>query len=335
MKQLQADIKNKNFKNIYVLYGPQSYNRKRYVKALIDLFLPENDEINLTSFYGKKIDIREVHELSQTMPFLAEKRVIVLENTELFTKADEELVDLLETIPNSCCIIFSEEKIDSRLKQTKTAKSKGCVAEFGDPTEAELRDWVLKKLAREHRQITEKALDLFLERCGDDMWQVSNELEKVISYTFGKDGIRPADVEAVMPPLPEDKIFGMIDSMISGNREEMLKYYSDLLLLRSDPFGILALIQQQFRLMLHAKEMDEEGVNIKDIATALKMRDTRVKMALKAAKKSSKINLERALLMCADTEERIKSGQIAAQSAQLAAQIGLETLLTKLCDIRL
>lgn len=73
MKQLQADIKNKNYKNIYVLYGPQSYNRKRYVKALVDLLLPENDEINLTSFYGKKIDIKEVYEISQTMPFLAEK----------------------------------------------------------------------------------------------------------------------------------------------------------------------------------------------------------------------------------------------------------------------
>ena len=326
MKQLQADIKNKNYKNIYVLYGPQSYNRNRYVKALVDLLLPENDEINLTSFYGKKIDIKEVYEISQTMPFLAEKRVIVLENTELFTKADEELVDLLENVPDSCCIIFSEEKIDSRLKQTKTAKSKGCVAEFGNPTEADLSDWVQKRLAKEHRQITRNALDLFLTRCGDDMWQVSNELEKVISYTFGKDGIRPEDVDAVMPPLPEDKIFGMIDSMIAGNREDMQRYYSDLLLLRSDPYGILALIEQQFRLMLHVREMDKEGISIKDMATALKMRDTRVKMALPAARKSSKINLERALLMCADTEERIKSGQI-------AQQVGLETLLVKLSDI--
>lgn len=327
MKQLEADIKNKNYKNIYVLFGPQSYNRKRYVKALVSLFLPENDEINLTSFYGNKIDIREVYELSQTMPFLAEKRVIVLENTELFTKANEELADLLESVPDSCCIIFSEEKIDSRLKQTKTAKSKGCVAEFGNLTEADLCDWVQKRLAREHRQITKNALDLFLARCGDDMWQVSNELEKVISYTFGKDGIRPSDVEAVMLPLPEDKIFGMIDSMIAGNREDMQRYYSDLLLLRSDPYGILALIEQQFRLMLHAKEMNEEGLNIKDMASALKMRDTRVKMALQAAKKSSTINLKRALEMCADTEERIKIGQI-------TQQIGLETLLTDLCDIR-
>lgn len=327
MKQLQADIKNRNYKNIYVLYGPQSYNRKRYVKALVDLFLPENDEINLTSFYGKKVDLKEVYELAQTMPFLSEKRVIVLENTELFTKASEELVDLIENVPESCCIIFSEEKTDSRLKQTKTAKSKGCVAEFGNLSEAELRDWVLKKLSREHRQITENALDMFLTRCGDDMWQVSNELEKVISYTFGRDGIRPADVDAVIPPLPEDKIFRMIDAMIAGNRGEMLQYYSDLLLLRSDPAGILALIREQFRLMLHVKSMDDDGISIRDMAATLKMRDTRVKMALPAARKSSKIGLERAIGMCADTDERIRSGQI-------AEQIGLETLINELCDIR-
>ncbi|MBO4903594.1 MAG: DNA polymerase III subunit delta [Lachnospiraceae bacterium] len=328
MKQLEADIKNKIYKKLYVLFGPQSYNRKRYVKALTDLFLPQNDEINLTSFYGKKVDLKEVYELAQTMPFLAERRVIVLENTELFTKTSEELAELLESIPDSCCIIFSEEKIDARLKQTKTAKSVGCVAEFGDLSEADMRNWILNRLSKEHRQITQNALELFLTRCGDDMWQVSNELEKVISYTFNKDGIRPEDIEAVIPPLPEDKIFKMIDAMIAGNTKEMFRYYSDLLLLRSNLRGILALITEQFRLMLHVKEMSEDNVSIKDMATALKMRDTRVKMALPVARKSSKINLVRAIDMCAQTDERIKNGQT-------NEQIGLETLLNELCHIDL
>ena len=58
MKQLEADIKNKIYKNIYVLYGPQSYNRKRYEKALVSLFVVKGDTMNLTYYYGKKIDSR-------------------------------------------------------------------------------------------------------------------------------------------------------------------------------------------------------------------------------------------------------------------------------------
>ena len=324
MKSLESDIKNKIYKNLYVLYGPQSYNRKRYVKALVDLFAPGADSMNLTYYYGPKIDIREVIDLAETMPFMSDKRVIVLEDTGLFTVSCDELADYIPDICETCCMIFSEDKIDMRLKQTKAAKAKGTVAEFADLSEAQLRDHIMKRLGREHRPITANALELFMQRCGDDLWQVSNELEKVISYTFKKDGIRPEDVEAVMPPLPEDKIFVMIDAILAHDTHKAVRLYADLLSLRNEPVAMLSLLREQLRLTLHAKELADEGVSAKDAAQLLGMRETRVKMALPAARKSSKIDLENRIRMCADTDERIKSGLI-------DAKIGVETLIVELC----
>ncbi len=325
MKQLETDIKNKVFKNLYVLYGPQSYNRKRYLDALVGIFLPQGDTMNITRFSGKKIDMNEVSETVSTMPFLAEKRVVVLEDTGLFTKACEELSDLLANIPETCVVIFSEEKIDSRLKQTKTAKTAGTVAEFANLSEEELRKWIMGKLSKEHRPITRDALDLFMERCGDDMWQISNELEKVISYTFGKDGIRAGDIEAVCPPLAEDKIFAMIDAILDHDTSRALTYYKDLLLLRSEPLRILSLVRDQLRLMLHVLQMNEEHLNTKQMSEALgNMKETRVKLALSAARKSSKSSLTGKINMCALADEKLKSGL-------MDPQIAIETLLVSLC----
>lgn len=326
MKQLEADIKNGRYRNLYVLYGPQSYNRKRYKDALIGVFLPQGDTMNLTCFYGKKTDLNEVADTINTMPFLSDKRVVVLEDTDLFTRANDELAQLLANIPETCVVIFSEEKADARLKQTKTAKEMGCVAQFGNLTEAELSDWIFKKLSREHRPITKDALDMFVARCGDDMWQISNELEKVISYTFGKDGIRCEDVDAVIPAPAEDKIFAMIDSILGGNKKAALSYYKDLLILRSEPRRVLSLLRDQLRLMLHAKELGDEHMTPKMIAEALgNMKESRVKLALSASRKSSKISLTEKIVKCTDTDERIKSGLI-------DEQIGVEVLITELCQ---
>ena len=324
MKQLEADIRNKNYKNIYVLYGPQSYNRKRYEKALTDLFVSDGDTMNLTYYYGKKIDIKEVIDLAETMPFMAKKRVIVLENTGLFSCSCEELADYIPNIPETTCIIFSEDKIDLRLKQTKAAKSKGTAAEFANLSDADLRDFILKRLAREHRPITANALELFMQRCGDDLWQVSAELEKIISYTFKKDGIRPDDVGAVMPPLAEDRIFAMIDAILEHNTQKAVRLYADLITLRSEPVSILSLIREQMRLILHAMQMNEEHVSLKDMAQTLGMRETRVKMALPAARKSSKIDIRHKIEMCAETDKNIKSGL-------LDPRVGVETLIVEMC----
>ncbi len=327
MKQLDADIKSKNFKKIYVFYGDQDYLKSRYKDILVRQFIPDGDTMNLTSFYGKNTDIKEVLEIAGTMPFFAERRVVVLEKSGLFTSACEELAEYIPDIPDTCVMIFCEDKIDSRLKQTKAAKTAGSVVEFTDLGEADLRKWVLQRISKEHRQITSNALDLFIERCGSDLWQVSNELEKVISYTFDKDGIRKEDVDAVCPPPAEDKIFVMINAILDNDAQTALVCYRDLLALRSEPLNILGLIREQYRLMLHAKEMSEENVPLKDMAAVMKLRDTRVRMALPVAGKSSKIRLIEGIKACAECDEKIKTGL-------LNAHIGVESLIVSLIQRR-
>ncbi|MCR5301986.1 MAG: DNA polymerase III subunit delta [Lachnospiraceae bacterium] len=323
MKQLEADIKNGIYKRIYLLHGPQSYLRTSYVKALTARFLDEGDSMNLTKYYGAKVDIKEVTDTALTMPFFAPRRVIVCENTGLFTRACEELADFIPDIPETSVMIFSEEKIDKRLRQTKAAASTGCIAQFSDLSDAELSDRIVRRLAKEHRPITRSALDLFMARCGDDMWQISNELEKVISYTFKKDGIRDADVDAVCPSPPQDRVFNMIDAILAGDAKKAVAFYMDLILLQSDPAGIISLIRDQYRLMLHIKQMSEENLGIGRMAEVLKVREVRVKMALPVSKKSSKIRLAKGIKLCADTEQRIKTGDV-------DKKIAAETLIIEL-----
>ena len=325
MKQLQVDMKKGIYRKIYLFTGSQDYMKKRAIRALSGVFVSSDDTMNLTYFSGKKVDIKEVIALADTMPFMAEKRVIVLEDTDFFSHSCEELAEYIPVMPDSCMMIFSEEKADMRLKHTKAVSREGGIADFSDLSERELRDWVSARLSKEHRPITEKALDLFLMRCSNDMWSVSNELEKLISYTFRKEGVRIEDVEALFPATAQDRIFDMIGAILEGRADTALRFYTDLCALRSDPMGILALLREQLRLYLHVKELDRDRMSAGEIAKLLGMREGRVKMALPVSRKSSTISLSEKIGMCADTESRIKSGLI-------DQKVGVETLIVEMAN---
>ena len=91
MKSLQEDIKNQNFKKVYLLCGEEDYLKKQYKEKLKAALVPEGDTMNFSVFEGKKTEPRAVIELGETMPFFADRRVIFLEDTGFFKGQCQEL----------------------------------------------------------------------------------------------------------------------------------------------------------------------------------------------------------------------------------------------------
>lgn len=55
--------------------------------------------MNFTRYEGKGIDVRELLSLCDTMPFFAERRVVLLEDTGFFKNKCEELADYMKALP--------------------------------------------------------------------------------------------------------------------------------------------------------------------------------------------------------------------------------------------
>ena len=81
MKMLVEDIKNHQFKRVYLLTGEETYLRNQYKKKLRNALLPPEDTMNAASFEGKGIHPREIIDMAETMPFFADRRVILIENS--------------------------------------------------------------------------------------------------------------------------------------------------------------------------------------------------------------------------------------------------------------
>ena len=94
MKSVLEDIKNQEYKQAYLFFGEEGYLKKQYRNKLLQAWNPDGDTMNESRFEGKGIDVKEVISLGETMPFFSDRRIILLENTGFFKKANHGLTPL-------------------------------------------------------------------------------------------------------------------------------------------------------------------------------------------------------------------------------------------------
>ena len=84
MKQLNEDLKTGKLKNVYLLCGEEAYLKRQYRNRIRRAVIPEGDTMNYAYYEGKNIPVPEIIDLAETMPFFAERRLIVIENSGFF-----------------------------------------------------------------------------------------------------------------------------------------------------------------------------------------------------------------------------------------------------------
>ena len=266
MKQIDQAIKDNQFAKVYLLYGDENYLKNRYRQRLVRALISPDDTMNLTRFLEKDATEDAIITQGETMPFFAPRRVIVAENTGLFKRSADALADYLAGIPDYLVLIFQEDEIDMRGRLYKAVKKYGHTAEFPVQKEEILMRWVLGELKREQKKITRPDMEYFLSMTGTDMGNISQELEKLFSYTLGRDIIAREDIDAVCTRQVTNRIFEMVRAVGAHDQRKALELYEDLLSLKEPPMRILYLLAREFNLIYQVKCLYEAGQNQKAIA---------------------------------------------------------------------
>lgn len=327
MEQLLQDLKQENFKNVYLLCGEEAYLRNQYKKKLRDALVEEGDTMNYSYYEGKDINPRAVIDMAETLPFFADRRVLMIENSGFFKNKCDELADYMAVIPESTNFIFVETEIDKRSRFYKEVKKLGRVVEFGTQKEDTLVKWILGMLKKEGRNITRDTLQTFLSKTGSDMQMIKNELDKLVAYTEGRDVIRLEDVEQVCITQTTNRIFDMVNAIAEGNQKKALELYEDLLSLKEPPMRILFLIARQFNQLYQVKLLAKEGMPSSEIAKQAGIVPFAVKKYQAQARNFSTEELRAAVEECVAGEEAVKTGK-------MNDRLSVELLIMKYSDRR-
>lgn len=309
MQTINEDIKSGQYKKVYLLYGEESFLKQSYKKKLKEA-VAGDDTMNYNYFEGKGLDVNELISLSDTMPFFSDKRLIIIEDSGFFKTSSEALADYLPMIPDTTCIVFVEDAVDKRNRLFKKVKELGHAAEMKRQDSAQLARWAGTILAQNGRKITGSTMNLFLERTGDDMENIRMELEKLISYTMGSDVVTTEDMEAVTTVQVTNKIFDMVNAIVTRKTRLAMDLYEDLLTLKEPPMRILFLIARQFNQLLLVKEMTAKGTDRGTIASKLKIPPF---VAGKVSAQAGAFTREQILSYvkgCVEAEEAVKTGKM-------------------------
>lgn len=314
MKTIKEDIKNREFKRVYLLYGSEEYLKKLYKNKLKEAVLADSDAMNLAEYTGKGIDEREVQEFADTMPFFADYHLLLLENTGWFKNATD-FAEYVPQIPDTAVLIFVEHEVDKRGRMFKAVKEHGYVCEMNEMTEQELKLWIASLLKKEERKVTEATVMFLLEQVGTDMLRLQNELEKLICYTMGRDTITVDDIRMVCAEQLNTKVFAMTEAMAQKRKQLALELYYDLLAQQEKPLGILFMIQRQFHHLLLVKDMKKNGADKNSIASAIGVPPFAVQKYMAQAERFQSEELKKLLEYSLTLEEDVKTGRLKEQLA--------------------
>lgn len=310
MKRILEDIRRGVFQKVYVLYGQEAYLQKQYKDKLVEALLGDGDTMNLCQVQGKEYSIPQLIDFAETMPFLAERRVIVLESTGLLKSGGEELANYLKQPCETTVWILAESECDKRSKLFKAADKAGRCVEFTVQDEATLKKWILGILKKEGRQIKEETLAFFLEKTGTDMNVIRLELEKLLCYTMDQTVIERADVEAVCITRITSHIFDMVDAIGTKNRQKALELYQELQALREPSVRILFLIGRHMNILLQIKDLKQRGYDNKVMASKIGIPPFTVSKYIRQAGLYKTEQLKKALEKCIQADEAVKTGAL-------------------------
>lgn len=314
MKFLNDHIKRNEFKQVYLLCGEEEYLKKQYRDKLREAMVGD-DTMNYAYYEGKKLDTKEIVNTADTLPFFADRRLLIIENSGFFKSTSEDVVNLVKNMPEYLHIIFVDGEIDKRNKLYKAVKDKGYISEMKFQDVGILSRWVNGLLKAENKFMDRRVMELFLTKTGVQMDNIKAELEKVICYTMGKEEITEEDIEKICTTQTTNKIFDMITAIATRQQKKALDLYYDLLLLKEPPMRIMYLITRQFNMMLQVKEMVNERHDNATISKTLGIAPFLVGKYIAQAKGFTYQAIRNALLDFAETEEAVKTGRLDDKTA--------------------
>ena len=326
---LNREIREGTFRRVYLLCGDQAYLRLQNRDRLRAALLGDGDEMNVSSYAGMDVTAREVIDQARTLPFFADRRVILLENTVFFSrKASAEsdaLAALLPEIPESASLVFVEESPDKRKKLYKAIKKYGFVLNCENVAPQMLGRWAGGLFRNAGLAIDGPVLNLFLATVGEDMMNIASESEKLIAYCLGRERVTKEDIAAVCSPQVKDRVFEMIGAVSRRQKEHALAIYMDLLSLRTPSQVILTLLQREYARLIQVKELQQARLSDAEIGKRIGLSPWIVKKNyLPVTRSMEQPRLERSLQECLQADQDYKSGRI-------DAGVAVEMTIIRLC----
>jgi DNA polymerase III subunit delta len=315
--------------NVYILHGDDPFAVKR---RLDELFKAMGDpgmaDLNTTRLDGRQASEDEIFSAANSMPFLSDRRLVILKNPLARANSDagrKRFLAFLDGLPPSTTLVLVIEDVMERANKWKTlpavesnwvrkwlaANTKHATYQvFQLPPPARMGEWVREEARRQGGQIKPDAATALVAHIGNDPQQASLEITKLLTYVDYKRPVQVEDVEELTAQLGQADVFDMVDALAAGNTRQATNQLLRLLE-NQEPLSLFGMIVRQFRLLIQARELVDEGRG-NMIATELHLHPYVAEKLTSQVRRFSMPQLERIYHRLIEMDEAMKTSQMPA-----------------------
>ena len=319
----------------YLFEGAEEYIKQQALKQLYAAVLPVGlEEMNLTDLTDPDAD--SLIAASETLPFMGEKRVVVVRECSLITsgkksedeKKTEAIIDYISRIPPSTCLVFYVKgKADGRKKLYTALKKKNAIVDFSPTNDAECADWARKAMRRMGKNLSADAAGQLVFTVGRDAALLRQEMEKLCSYLNERTDVLSEDIDAICTRSTECTVFQMVDAQVAGNNDLAFALLRDMVRSGESRIAVLAMLLRQYRILYHMRCLMDERTPPNAQASLLGIPPFSVGRTQQQARRFDRERLKQAYDYLMNYEFLLKQGRIPQESCAENAMLQLESIL--------
>ena len=331
----------------YILHGEDELARSDRVAEFRGKIGDETTrDFNTTFLDGRKVTLSELRHAADAIPFLADKRLVIVEGLltrlasshrkgdedgEPFGASREFLKDLLAylpQVPDSTRLVLVEPRSlapSNPVLKLALETDKRTVRHLPLPAKGDMADWVQKRARLHGGEITSPAAHALVTAVGYDprpsdrdrtpeqgnkLRLLDQEIQKLLTYVNWSRAVTPADVQLLVSEAQQGDLFGMIDALAEGKSQKAIVELHRLIERGKSPLELLGMIVRQFRLMIQVKELAERGLNSAAITERLALHPFVVEKTGRQAQAFSMEQLELVYHRLLEMDVQIKIGQV-------------------------
>ncbi|MGG7176539.1 DNA polymerase III subunit delta [Clostridium paraputrificum] len=316
----EKDVKNKSIKNSYILCGSDEELIKDGIKLLSKPYIDDGlGDLNYIKLDGLNTTMDDIMNACETMPFMGEKKVVLVYRANfLKDKADSsgvklfnEVKEYLKDVPPYTLLImyylFGDKRETPKKNKKLMSLDKITTIVHFDKLK---RDRFIKKVEdifkEKGQNIGKVELRYFCERVQNNFDIIKREIEKLISYTNGRE-IKREDIDKLIPAKSEEDIFDLIDLISQRKIEKAIDIMNELLFRADQHMLIITSIENQFKKLYGIKVGMQQGKKVDDFVSELRVPAFVCEKLMNLSSKFSLRQLEGLMKLCIETEGRLKS----------------------------
>ena len=293
-------------------------NEELMIKNKIDNVISQANPgpYNLSTYDMEVDNMVDVINDCMTMPFLSDKKVVIMRHPIFLTKdtstSYHALLEYLDNPSESTLLIIdaSGVELDESKDIVVKLKKKASITEQSSLSDVEMKGWLKRQFGVLGVEIEENAVELFFEYVHNDLIKAKGEVEKLLNYLGDRKIVTIRDVASVVSDDGETNVFALIKAINAKDKNKTMDIYYSLLNVGNDQIKLLNLIYRSMKDSYTTLKLLEKGKNQQEIATFLNVSPGRAYYIMKDAKNFDIKTLEEDLIKIGDLDYKIKSGLI-------------------------